>query len=174
MTAILNFLHSQPLMLLFLALGVGAILGRVRLGIVTLGSTASTLLAGLVISAAVYFETGQKFKVPGEIDTIFLQLFIFAIGLKVGPQFFSGLRREGFHLIAIGLVTATLNFALVVGAAELLDFAPGFAAGAISGSYTITAVIGVASGAVDSGVYALPAELVRQHRIQDGVARGEA
>ena len=83
MTAILDFLHSQPLTLLFLALGLGTLLGRVRVGIVTLGSTASTLLAGLVISAAVYFGTGQKFDVPGEIDTIFLQLFIFAIGLKV-------------------------------------------------------------------------------------------
>ncbi len=173
MTAILNFLHSQPLMLLFLALGLGTLLGRIRVGIITLGSTASTLLAGLVISAAVYFETGQKFDVPGEIDTIFLQLFIFAIGLKVGPQFFSGLRREGFHLVAIGLITATLNFALVVGAAKLLDFAPGFAAGAISGSYTITAVIGVASGAVDSGVYALPAEMTAE-QVKANIAAGYA
>lgn len=155
--AVLTFLHDQPLMLLFLSVGLGALLGRVRIGIVSLGSTASTLLVGLLISAAVYFGTGLKFDVPGEIDTIFLQLFIFAIGLKVGPQFFSGLQREGFHLVAIGLITATLNFALIVGAAKALDFAPGCASGLISGSYTITAVIGVATGAIDSGTYVLPA-----------------
>lgn len=156
MTWFLDFLHGQPLMLLFLALGLGTLLGRLRVGILTLGSTASTLLVGLLISAAVYFGTGQRFTVPGEIDTIFLQLFIFAIGLKLGPQFFSGLKQEGYHLVAIGLITATLNFAIVVVGAWLLHFAPGFSAGTISGSYTITAVIGVASGAVESGAYALP------------------
>jgi putative transport protein len=155
MTWILDFLHSQPLMLLFLALGLGTLLGRVRIGFITLGSTASTLLVGLILSSLVYFVTGQRFNVPGEIDTIFLQFFIFAIGLKVGPQFFSGLKREGFHFVALGLITATLTFGLILGASRFFDFAPGFAAGVMSGAYTITAVIGVASGAVDSGAYAL-------------------
>lgn len=172
MTTVLTFLHSQPL-LLFLALGLGRLLGRVRVGIVTPGSTASTLLIGLALSAAVYFGTGQRFNVPGGIDTIFLQLVIFAIGLKVGPQFFSGLRREGFHFVAIGLITATLNFAIVLGVARLLDFAPGFAAGIISGSYTITAVIGVASGAVDSGAYGLPAGLSAE-QVKANIAAGYA
>jgi putative transport protein len=156
MTWSLNFLHEQPLMLLFLSLGLGTLLGRLRVGILTLGSTASTLLVGLIISAGVYYGTGKRFTVPTEIDTIFLQLFIFAIGLKLGPQFFSGLRQEGYHLIAIGLITATLNFAFIALCARLLHFAPGLAAGTISGSYTITAVIGVASGAVDAGAYLLP------------------
>ena len=155
MTWFLDFLHGQPLMLLFLALGLGTLLGRVRIGFITLGSTASTLLVGLILSSLVYFVTGQRFNVPGQIDTIFLQFFIFAIGLKVGPQFFSGLKREGFHFIALGLITATLTFGLILAASRFFDFAPGFAAGILSGAYTITAVIGVASGAVDSGAYAL-------------------
>ena len=53
------------------------------------------------------------------------------------------------------MITATLTFGLILAASRLLDFAPGFAAGILSGGYTITAVIGVASGAVDSGAYAL-------------------
>ncbi len=173
MTWFLNFLHGQPLMLLFLSLGLGTLLGRVRVGILTLGSTASTLLVGLLISAAVYFGTGQRFTVPREIDTIFLQLFIFAIGLKLGPQFFSGLKQEGYHLVAIGVITATLNFAIVVACARLLHFAPGFASGTISGSYTITAVIGIASGAVDSGAYALPAGMTAA-MVKANIAAGYA
>lgn len=173
LTAVLDFLYGQPLMLLFLALGLGTLLGRLRVGIITLGSTASTLLVGLLISSAVYFGTGQRFTVPTQIDTIFLQLFIFAIGIKLGPQFFSGLQREGYHLVAIGLITATLNFALVVGAARLFDFAPGFAAGIISGSYTITAVIGVASGAVNSGAYVLPDGLTAA-QVKANIAAGYA
>lgn len=156
MVEFLNFLHREPLMLLFLSLGLGTLLGRVKLGIITLGSTTSTLLVGLLISAAIYYVTKQRFKLPDELDTVFLQLFTFSIGLKVGPQFFSGLKREGFHLIALGLITSTINFLFVVGMAKLLKLPSGFAPGIMSGSYTITAIIGVASGAVDSGTFHPP------------------
>lgn len=157
MHSVLAFLQGQPLVLVFLALGLGTLLGRVRLGMVSLGSTAGTLVVALLISSLFYWGGGIRFALPGILSTIFLQLFMFAIGLRVGPSFFSSLKSSGLKFLALGLITALLNFLIVVGAARLLHFDPGFAAGIISGSYTITAVIGVASTALDTAAVHLPA-----------------
>jgi putative transport protein len=96
------------------------------------------------------------YEVPTLLTTVALNLFMFAVGLKVGPQFFAGLRRDGVKFVAISLVVVGLNFAIAFGASKALGLAPGFATGIISGSMTDTAVIGAATGAVQSGSYQPP------------------
>ena len=152
----LDFLSSQVFVLLFLALALGTLLGRVKIGFFTLGSTAATLTAGIAISLWAYLGYGIRYAVPGIVTTIFLNLFMFAVGLKVGPQFFAGLRKDGARSVAIALVVVLLNFAMVITSAKMFRLLPGFASGLISGSMTDTAVIGVATGAVESGTYRPP------------------
>jgi putative transport protein len=152
----LDFLGSQVFVLLFLALALGTLLGRVKFGFFTLGSTAATLTAGIAISLWAYLGYGIRYAVPGIVTTIFLNLFMFAVGLKVGPQFFAGLRKDGARSVAIALVVILLDFAMVITGAKMFRLLPGFASGLISGSMTDTAVIGVATGAVESGAYRPP------------------
>ena len=153
---ILNFFAEQPFVLLFLVLGVGTWLGRMKLGFLSLGSTAATLLVGIVASAVAFLLYGIRYEVPTLLTTVTLNLFMFAVGLKVGPQFFAGLRSDGAKFVAVSLCVVLANFIIAFGGAKALGFAPGSATGIIAGSMTDTAVIGAASGAVQAGTYQPP------------------
>ena len=154
--SIFNFLHKQPIVFLLLALAIGYPLGRVSLMGISLGPTAGTLLTGVVISIIAQLGFGITYSIPGILSSIFLLLFMYALGLKVGPQFFSGLRSGGVAFIAIAIIVWVLNWVICFFGVKLAGLAPGFAAGIISGSYTITAIIGVAQSAVASGAYTIP------------------
>ncbi len=147
---VLHFLGSYPFVLLFTTLALGTKLGRLKLGFFTLGSTAATLLVGIAVSLWAYLGYDLRYAVPALLTTVFLNLFMFAVGLKVGPQFFAGLRRDGAKGVAIAVVVVGLNFAIALGGAKLCGLVPGFAPGLISGSMTDTAVIGVATSAIES------------------------
>lgn len=153
---VLHFLGAYPFVLLFSTLALGTKLGRLKLGFFTLGSTAATLLVGIAISLWAYLGYGIRYAVPALLTTVFLNLFMFAVGLKVGPQFFAGLRRDGAKGVVIAVVVVGLNFAIALAGAKILGLLPGFAPGLISGSMTDTAVIGVATSAIESGTYQPP------------------
>jgi putative transport protein len=171
--ALLHFLGAQPFVLLFLVLALGTIVGRRKIGFLSLGSTAGTLLVGILISLWAYLGYELKYDVPALLTTVSLNLFMFAVGLKVGPQFFAGLRLDGIRLVAIGLVVVGLNFAIAFGAAKALRLESGFATGLIAGSMTDTAVIGAATGAVQSGSYR-PPQGVTPEDVIGNVAAGYA
>jgi putative transport protein len=170
---LLDFLGSQPFVLLFLTLALGTRLGRQPLGFIKLGSTAGTLLVGILISLAANLIYGIKYDVPALLTTVFLNLFMFAVGLKVGPQFFAGLRLDGLKFVTIAVLVVGLNFAEVFILSKILGLGPGFATGIIAGSMTDTAVIGAAAGAVQSGSYRPPAGITADG-IMGNVAAGYA
>jgi putative transport protein len=170
---VLDFLAAQPFVLLFLTLAIGTVVGRRKLAGISLGSTAGTLLVGILISLAAFLWYDIKYQVPSLLTTVSLNLFMFAVGLKVGPQFFSGLRLDGAKFVVLALVVVLLNFAIAFGASKALGLAPGFATGLISGSMTDTAVIGAATGAVESGSYR-PPEGVTPESVVGNVAAGYA
>ena len=105
------------------------------------------------------------------MGTIFLALFTYAIGLSVGPQFVEGLRREGAQLVTLVLVTTTTAFAIAFGGSRLFGLAPGFAPGILAGSNTISAVMGVATAAVDDGLFTLPAGMTAD-QVKANIAAG--
>ncbi len=100
-------------------------------------------------------------------------MFMYAIGMKVGPQFFSGIARGGLDFVVIGMIVAISNFLICYFGAKMLSIAPEYAAGIISGSYTITAVIGVATSAVTGGAVKLP-EGVTANDVGANLAAGYA
>ena len=154
--SIFEFLGSNLFVFLFLALSIGYPLGKVTIKGVGLGSTAGTLVVGLALSLTAYMAFGIKYSAPGLVSTIFLLMFMYAIGMKVGPQFFSGLARGGLDFVVIGLIVVFSNFLIVFFGSKLVGLAPGYAPGIISGSYTVTAVLGVAQSAISSGAYSIP------------------
>jgi putative transport protein len=170
---ILDFLGAQPFVLLFLTLALGSVVGRRKLAGISLGSTAGTLLVGILISLAAFLWYDIRYQVPSLLTTVSLNLFMFAVGLKVGPQFFAGLRMDGLKFVIVALVVVLLNFAIAFGAGKALGLAPGFATGLIAGSMTDTAVIGAATGAVESGSYR-PSEGVTPETVIGNVAAGYA
>ena len=154
--SIFAFLGSNIFVFIFLSLSLGYPLGGITVKGVNLGATAGTLIVGIAISLTAFMAYGITYTAPGLVSTIFLLLFMYAIGMKVGPQFFSGIARGGMDFVVIGLIVALSNFVICFFGAKLAALAPGYSAGIISGSYTITAVIGVAQSAVSSGAVNLP------------------
>jgi putative transport protein len=155
-TPFFQLLADQPFMTIFFVLGFGYLVGRVSLGFFSVGSTAGSLLVGLVVGAAAFELAGVHFEIPDIVGTIFLALFTYAVGLRVGPQFVDGLRQEGVQLITLVMVTTTVAFAIAFGGSKWLGLAPGYAPGILSGSNTISAVMGVATSAVHGGLYKVP------------------
>ncbi|WP_205738998.1 aspartate:alanine exchanger family transporter [Vreelandella alkaliphila] len=150
------FLDAQQWVFILLALAIGYPLGRLKFGPISLGSTASTLLVAVVISMTAQIAFNMTYAIPGIVATIFLSLFMYALGLGVGPKFFAGLKSGGLAAIVCGVIIWALNWVICVGGAHLVGLESGFAAGLISGSYTITAVLGVAESAVQSGSATVP------------------
>ncbi|MDH3593329.1 MAG: hypothetical protein OEM93_00615 [Rhodospirillales bacterium] len=168
-----ELLDKQKFVFLLLALAIGYPLGKVRLGGISLGSTAGTLLTGIAIAIIAKLGFDITYKIPGLVSTVFLLLFMYALGLKVGPQFFTGLRSGGLAFVVIGIVVWALNWIIAFGGVKLVGLDAGFAPGIISGSYTITAVIGVATSALQSGAYT-PPQGISADQIGANIAAGYA
>ena len=83
-------LADNAVALAFLAIGVGAIIGAVRIKGVALGP-AGALFAGLGIGAI--DETLGTAPGLATIKTLGLVFFTYTVGLASGPAFFTDLRR---------------------------------------------------------------------------------
>lgn len=152
-----QLLDNQPIAFVLLALAIGTLIGKFSFKTISLGSTAGTLLVGVVLSMIAQAAYGITYAIPGILSSFMLLLFMYALGLKVGPQFFSGLRQGGLAFVGIGVIVWSLNWIICYFGAKLVGLAPGYATGLISGSYTITAILGVGQGALASGAYVPPA-----------------
>ena len=86
-----HFLESYPELAVFLAVGVGYILGDIKIAGIAFGPVTGSLLAGLAI--------GQFAEVPisGMAKSFLFLLFLFGIGYSVGPQFLQSLQRDGLQ-----------------------------------------------------------------------------
>jgi len=153
---IFQYLGRFPFAYIFLALAIGYPLGRIKVRGISLGATAGTLVVGVCIALTASAVYGVKIPIPGLVEDIFLMFFMYALGMKVGPQFFSGLARGGIDFVVIGLIVVFTNFLIVFFGCRIVGLEPGYAAGIISGSYTVTAVMGVAQSAISSGAFKIP------------------
>ena len=87
-------IRENPELAIFLTLAIGFVIGRVRFGTFSLGNVVGTLLAGVLVG-----QLGVE--VHPLVKVVFFDLFLFATGYKVGPQFFRGLRKDALPQLAI-------------------------------------------------------------------------
>jgi len=135
--------QRHPEILVFLSLGLGYLIGKIKLFGFNLGSTTSVLLVALVL--------GQiNVSVTPLIKTISFALFIFTVGFQVGPQFLNSVKKNGVNYLVLTLFfTATsLTVAIILG--KLFGFDQGTTAGLLSGSMTQSSVMGTAEGALQN------------------------
>src|SRR3954467_5001706 len=141
MNAIIELLRKYPELALFATLSLGYFFGQFKLGPLSLGTVAATLLVGVVIGLA-------NVKIDPFTKSVFFYLFIFAIGYKVGPQFFQGLRGEGLQQAALAVIFCFLALGAVWSISMLLGYDKGLAAGLMAGAVTESATIGSATDAI--------------------------
>jgi putative transport protein len=144
-----ELISGDPILLLFLVLGIGYLIGGVRFGSFQLGPVAGVLLAGLLLG---HFG----FEGSPAIQSFGFVLFIFSVGYQAGPKFFIAIKKDGRRYLAIAVIVAISGFALAYGAARVLDFEPGVSAGVLAGALTSTPTLAAADAAVLAGDYVPP------------------
>ena len=128
---------------IFITLGVGFLIGRLKYKTFSLGTVTSVLLMGVLV--------GQlDIPVSGPLKQVAFLLFLFAIGYSVGPQFFASLRGSGLKQVLFAVIMCLITLGTTFGVAKLFHYNPGEAAGLFSGAQTISAVIGVAGDAIQN------------------------
>lgn len=142
MEQIVDLCRSYPQIVVFLAIALGYFVGKLKFFGFSIGSTAGVLLVALLLGQ-------MNIKVPGLLKAVGFALFIFAIGYKVGPQFFGALKKEGLNYIWISLVVAVVGLATAIFLGKFLGFDKGTTAGLLGGAMTQSSVIGTAEGAID-------------------------
>jgi putative transport protein len=149
------FLLAQPIMLLFLVLGLGYLVGNISLFGISLGAVGGVLLVGLFFGhfGHTLYSGAQTFG---------FVLFIFCVGIQAGPKFFDVLMTSGLKYLSLALLVAATGFGLSMFLAEVLDFAPGLAAGLMGGAMTTTPTLAAAQDAVNSGLVNLPEGMSRE------------
>jgi putative transport protein len=134
-------LRDNPELAIFLTLAIGFAIGRFRIGSFSLGNVVGTLLAGVVV--------GQlDVKVDPLVKVVFFDLFLFATGYKVGPQFFRGLRKNAAAQALLTLVLCVTSLGVTVVAAKVMGYDCGTAAGLLAGAFTESTVIGTAGNTI--------------------------
>jgi putative transport protein len=146
---VLVWLAKQPFVLLFLVVAAGYALGRIKIKGVGLGATASTLLIALGVSLLAALG-GTTLSIPDLAGTIFFNVFMFSVGMKVGPQFLSGLKQDAGKFIFFGLFIPAGATGLMLIMRELVPLAPGLVPGILAGSNTATPGLGAAQAAYAS------------------------
>ena len=146
---VLDFLRTNPVFTLFVVLGCGYLVGRVRIGPISLGPVAGALLVSLFL--------GQyDFKITPGAQSVGFALFIFAVGYQAGPRFFEVLRTQGVQYLLLALFVAAVGIVISIAAGRLLDLPFGGTAGLLAGAMTTTPTLAAAQEAVRSGIVALP------------------
>ena len=123
---------AATLVLYSFVIASGVLIGKVKIAGVSLGVT-FVLFVGILMGHFGYEVNPDVLKFVREFGLI---LFIFSIGLQVGPSFFSSFKKGGMRLNGLAVLGIVLNVAIV-----LTIFY-------VDGNTPIDALVGVMSGAV--------------------------
>lgn len=127
-----NMSIASTLVLYSFVIAAGIYIGKLRIFGVSLGVT-FVLFVGILMGHFGYIVDNDVLKFVREFGLI---LFIFSIGLQVGPGFFSSFKKGGMRLNFLAVLVIALNVAIVL----CIYF--------FGNIHDISALVGVMSGAV--------------------------
>lgn len=122
---------AHSVLILSLVIAFGIILGKIKIWGISLGLT-WILFVGIIFSHFGMNIDGHLLHFMKEFGLI---LFVYSIGLQVGPGFFSAFKKGGLTLNLIAMLVVFLGVAVTV----ILHFVTGL---------PITTMVGILSGAV--------------------------
>src|ERR1039457_3030915 len=103
---------AHAILIISLICATGLLLGNIRLWKIKLG-LAGALFSGLVFG---YFHLMVNEQILDFVRDFGLILFVYAIGLQVGPGFFASMRKQGLklNLLAVFIVFMGVLMTLLV------------------------------------------------------------
>ena len=129
---------------LALAVVFGVALGNVRLFGVRLG------VAAVLFSALVFGQLGLSID-KGVLDyfsSFALVLFVYALGLQLGPGFVASLRADGLRLNSLAVVVVVGGALMTAGVVRVAHLPPAMAAGLYSGAFNVTPALAAGQEAI--------------------------
>ena len=129
-------LLTQDFFVLFLVIGLGIALGKLKIKGICFDLSAVIFVA--IFFGYLYNLFGVKFEIPPIIQNVGLILFIYTIGMQAGPSFFNAFKEQGSKLIILAAVTVLSG----AGVAILLSYIYGvdmkLMTGLLTGALTST------------------------------------
>ena len=150
-----EWLAANPYLLLFALVLAAVLLARARVAGLALDMVASAIVVAAAISALAS-ATGVKLGIDGSTKSIAYWIFMYGLGLRIGPSVALCLRPDCIKFTAVAALTAGLGLAGTIAFARLWDLAPGSAGGLLAGAMTTPAALGAAEEAVRQGLYRVP------------------
>jgi len=135
---------ASAILILSLVAALGLALGSVPLGGISLG-IGGVLFAGLAFGYLGFQIDPHALHFVKEFGLI---LFIFTMGLQVGPGFFSSLRQHGLRLNALAATIVLLGALLTLGLVIMTGMPMETAVGLYAGATTNTPALGAAQEAL--------------------------
>jgi putative transport protein len=156
MEALFQFLRANPFLLLFVTVGLAVLIGRFSVKGYGLGMVAAAVIVGVALAtwASVY---GVKLQLDNFAKSLMYYLFMYGVGLRVGPSFFNSLKKDGLTFTILAVVCSILGLGLVVVLSRVFGLPAGAVGGVLAGSQTMSAAIGTAEMALTQGAYKVPA-----------------
>lgn len=121
---------SHPIIAVFAIIGLGVLLGRVKVYGVSLGSS------GVIFVAIVFGALGCV--LPRELGNFGLVLFVYCVGLGAGPSFFRAFFRQGADLAKLSVVLLLAGAVSVILFAKLAGVSASLSSGIFAGALTST------------------------------------
>jgi putative transport protein len=137
---------AHDVLVLSVVIVAGLALGRLRLAGVRLG-VAGVLFSGL---AAAHFGWELRHEVAHFLKDFGLVLFVFALGIQMGPGFFASLRRQGRLLNGYAAALVLGGAVLACAGGALLGLRAPVVAGLFAGASTNTPALGAAQQALEA------------------------
>ena len=135
----------QSMITIMLAIGSGVFFGRLKMGKITFGVSA-VMFTGLILGHFGYRINHEIFDFIKDFGLI---LFVYGIGLQVGPSFFSSFKDEGlkFNILAVSTVLLGGIITFILHKVTALDIEN--LVGIMSGAVTNTPGLGAAKNTIE-------------------------
>ena len=89
-------------------------------------------------------------------------LFMYAVGLRIGPAFANSFDRKGIGYALIAVIASVTGLLAAIAVSRFLNLPAGMDVGLLAGALTESAAIGAAEGAVASGAAPIPEGMTAQ------------
>ena len=138
----LFFEHStlQAIIVLSLVISIGFTLGKMHICGISLGVT-FVFFMGILAGHLGFSIDPQMLNYA---ESFGLVIFVYALGLQVGPGFFSSFRREGYQLNLLGIGVILIGTVIAIGLTTITPISITEMTGILCGATTNTPALGAA------------------------------
>lgn len=120
----------NSILVIFLVLTLGYLLGRVKIKGLSLGTS------GIILVALVFGHYG--FSLPKEIQNLGLAYFVTSVGFIAGPVFFANFKKRALAYISVSILIIGIGAGLCILTIKLLHIPTPLCVGLLCGSLTST------------------------------------